>query len=120
MPQSVLSVLDDVDGVIHAAFNHDFSRYAQNCVDDGDLPDAMAQALGAPASPSSQRRGQPWCQLAGSRLKTRTGQYLDAALYPPLPWRETDLSTKLRREILRLFKAAVQRDLCNGKTRMLQ
>ncbi|MHC1481498.1 SDR family oxidoreductase [Frateuria aurantia] len=43
--QSVLSVLDRVDGVIHAAFNHNFAQYAKNCADDGALLEAMAQAL---------------------------------------------------------------------------
>lgn len=43
--QSVISVLDRVDGVIHSAFNHNFAQYAKNCADDGALLEAMAQAL---------------------------------------------------------------------------
>lgn len=48
---SILSALDGVDGVIHAAFNHDFSHYAQNCADDGALLDAMAEALRGTGKP---------------------------------------------------------------------
>lgn len=50
-PASVLDALDAVDGVIHTAFNHDFSTYIQNCADDGALLDAMAEALGGTSKP---------------------------------------------------------------------
>ncbi|SFP79560.1 Nucleoside-diphosphate-sugar epimerase [Variovorax sp. PDC80] len=33
------------DGVIHLAFNHDFSRFVQNCEDDRRVIDALASAL---------------------------------------------------------------------------
>ena len=42
---SVTSALSQVDAVIHTAFNHDFSRYAENCQADGRLLDALASAL---------------------------------------------------------------------------
>lgn len=44
-PASVTSALSEVDAVIHTAFNHDFSRYAQNCEADGRLLNAMAKVL---------------------------------------------------------------------------
>ena len=44
-PDSVTSALSQVDAVIHTAFNHDFSRYVQNCEADGRLLDALASTL---------------------------------------------------------------------------
>ncbi|WP_119165591.1 SDR family oxidoreductase [Algihabitans albus] len=44
-PESVTSALSQVDAVIHTAFNHDFSRYLENCEADGRLLDALARAL---------------------------------------------------------------------------
>lgn len=48
---SILSILPRVDGVIHTAFNHDFSTYPQNCAADGALLEAMAEALRGTAKP---------------------------------------------------------------------
>ena len=44
-PESVTSALGQVDAVIHTAFDHDFSRYLENCEADGRLLDALARAL---------------------------------------------------------------------------
>ena len=44
-PDSVVAGLGAMDAVIHTAFNHDFSRYVENCVADGRLLDALACAL---------------------------------------------------------------------------
>lgn len=43
--ESVTSALSQVDAVIHTAFNHDFSRYRENCRADGRLLEALAGAL---------------------------------------------------------------------------
>lgn len=37
--------VERADGVIHLAFNHDFSRFVQNCEDDRRVIDALAAAL---------------------------------------------------------------------------
>jgi len=34
-----------VDGVVHLAFNHDFSRFQQNCEDDGKVIEAIGELL---------------------------------------------------------------------------
>lgn len=50
-PDSVISALGQVDAVIHTAFNHDFSRYLENCEADGRLLDALARALAGKNKP---------------------------------------------------------------------
>lgn len=44
-PPSIATSLSQVDAVIHAAFDHDFSRYLENCEADGRLLAALARAL---------------------------------------------------------------------------
>jgi nucleoside-diphosphate-sugar epimerase len=39
------------DGVVHCAFNHDFSRFAENCEDDRRAIDALADGLAGSARP---------------------------------------------------------------------
>lgn len=47
----VLAGVQQADGVIHLAFNHDFSRFAQNCADDHALITAMSEALAGTDKP---------------------------------------------------------------------
>ena len=42
---SLRAGVERADGVIHLAFNHDFSRFVQNCEDDRRVIDALAGAL---------------------------------------------------------------------------
>lgn len=44
-PESIVSALNNVDAVIHTAFNHDFCQYVENCQADGKLLDVLASAL---------------------------------------------------------------------------
>src|SRR5690242_8216835 len=39
------------DGVIHLAFNHDFSKFAANCADDGRVIKVLAAALAGSKRP---------------------------------------------------------------------
>lgn len=45
VPESLTPILSEVDAVIHTAFNHDFSRYLENCEADRRLLDILAGAL---------------------------------------------------------------------------
>jgi nucleoside-diphosphate-sugar epimerase len=47
------------DGVIHLAFNHDFSRFAQNCEDDRRVIATLASALAGSARPLVITSGTP-------------------------------------------------------------
>ncbi|WP_298916232.1 SDR family oxidoreductase [uncultured Algimonas sp.] len=44
-PATIVPVLNDVDAVVHTAFDHDFSRYADNCAADGRLLEAVVRHL---------------------------------------------------------------------------
>ncbi|MFT9359345.1 SDR family oxidoreductase [Acetobacter okinawensis] len=65
---SIVSVLNEVDGVIHAAFNHDFSTYVQNCLDDGALLERMAESLRGSGKPLIATSGTT--VIAPGRLAT--------------------------------------------------
>ncbi|MEM6796410.1 MAG: SDR family oxidoreductase [Acidobacteriota bacterium] len=44
-PDSLMPAVDQADAIIHTAFNHDFSTYAENCRADGRLLAELAGAL---------------------------------------------------------------------------
>ncbi|SDA31321.1 SDR family oxidoreductase [Sphingomonas sp. NFR15] len=56
------------DGVIHTAFNHDFSRYAANAAEDARAIEAMGAVLAASARPMLVTSGL--AMLAAGRLAT--------------------------------------------------
>jgi nucleoside-diphosphate-sugar epimerase len=58
-PDSLKEGASRSDGVIHLAFNHDFSRFVQNCEDDRRVIDALGSALAGSDRPLVVTSGTP-------------------------------------------------------------
>lgn len=58
-PQSLKEGAARADGVIHLAFNHDFSRFVQNCEDDRHVIKALASVLSGSNRPLIVTSGTP-------------------------------------------------------------
>ncbi|MCK9916396.1 SDR family oxidoreductase [Microbacteriaceae bacterium K1510] len=58
-PQSLKEGAARADGVIHLAFNHDFSRFVQNCEDDRRVIEALASVLSGSNRPLIVTSGTP-------------------------------------------------------------
>ncbi|ACU63681.1 SDR family oxidoreductase [Chitinophaga pinensis] len=50
-PESLLTAVANVDGVIHTGFNHDFSKFAENCELDRKAIEAMGGVLAGTRKP---------------------------------------------------------------------
>ncbi|GAA4458014.1 SDR family oxidoreductase [Rurimicrobium arvi] len=50
-PESIVSAVADSDVVIHTAFNHDFSRFKENCATDRKVIEALGKALAGTGRP---------------------------------------------------------------------
>lgn len=58
-PQSLKEGAARADGVIHLAFNHDFSRFVQNCEDDRHVIEALGSVLAGSNRPLIVTSGTP-------------------------------------------------------------
>lgn len=68
------------DGVIHLAFNHDFSTYLQNCADDRRVIEALGSVLAGSGRPLIVTSGIT--SSAPGRLATEDDPPLSSALIP--------------------------------------
>jgi nucleoside-diphosphate-sugar epimerase len=67
----------DADGVIHTAFNHDFSKFAANCEQDRRAIEALGSAL--------EGTSKPLVVTSGLALLSAPGQVASEADLPPPP-----------------------------------
>lgn len=63
-PESLKDAAARSDGVIHLAFNHDFSRFVQNCEDDRLVIKALGEALAGSDRPLIVTSGTPIANTA--------------------------------------------------------
>jgi len=70
------------DGVIHTAFNHDFSRYVANCEDDRRVIEALGSALAGTGRPLLISSGTAMANSAPGRLATEKDAAASSAAVP--------------------------------------
>jgi nucleoside-diphosphate-sugar epimerase len=77
---SVARAVAQVDGVIHTAFNHDFSKFAANCAADRRVIEALGAALAGSRRPLVVTSGT--ALLASGRLATEDAPVPEASPVP--------------------------------------
>ena len=89
------------DAVAHLAFNHDFSRFAENCAQDGRAIDTLTAALEGTGKPFLATSGL--AGLASGRAATE-GDRLDAHKFPRLsePRTEAAAARGVKASVVRL------------------
>src|SRR6185437_14712538 len=70
------------DGVIHTAFNHDFSNYLANCEDDGRIIEALGSALAGSGRPLLITSGTGMADSAPGQLATEDDVAASSAAVP--------------------------------------
>lgn len=70
------------DGVIHLAFNHDFSRFAENCKDDRRVIAALAAGLAGSSRPLVVTSGTPIAQVRSGEPAREDNPIVDSAHHP--------------------------------------
>ncbi len=80
-PDSLKPAAARADGVIHLAFNHDFSRFAQNCEDDRRVIAALGAAL-APGRPLIVTSGTPIANTVPGEPAREDNPIVGSATHP--------------------------------------
>ncbi|WP_026783079.1 SDR family oxidoreductase [Pleomorphomonas koreensis] len=70
------------DGVIHLAFNHDFSRFVQNCEDDRAVIAALGEALSGTEKPLVITSGTPIANTVAGEPARENNPILGADRHP--------------------------------------
>jgi nucleoside-diphosphate-sugar epimerase len=70
------------DGVIHLAFNHDFSRFKANCEEDRCVINALGAALAGSHRPLIVTSGTAMASTVPGQLATEDGPIMSSALIP--------------------------------------
>ena len=77
------------DGVIHLAFNHDFSKFVANCEDDRRVIAALGAALAGSDRPLVITSGTGMANTAPGQLATEDGPTISPAVNPRAASEET-------------------------------
>src|SRR5581483_491322 len=70
------------DAVVHLAFNHDFTRYQQNCEDDRAAIDALAFVLAGSDRPLVITSGTAMANTSPGEPATEDGAAMTSAMVP--------------------------------------
>jgi nucleoside-diphosphate-sugar epimerase len=70
------------DAVVHLAFNHDFSRFQQNCEDDRRVIEALGAMLKGSGRPLLITSGTGMTNTAPGQLATEDGELISSAVIP--------------------------------------
>ncbi|HEY3637645.1 MAG TPA: SDR family oxidoreductase [Rhizomicrobium sp.] len=70
------------DGIIHLAFNHDFSTFQQNCEDDRGVVVALGAMLKGSSRPLLITSGTGMASTAPGRPATEDGEVISSAIIP--------------------------------------
>jgi nucleoside-diphosphate-sugar epimerase len=79
---SLRDAIGGSDGVIHLAFNHDFSKYVQNCEDDRRVIKALGVMLGRADRPLVVTSGTGVANSAPGKLAVEDGPVISADAIP--------------------------------------
>jgi len=81
-PESLKEGAARSDGVIHLAFNHDFSRFVQNCEDDRAVIEALASVLKGSSRPLVITSGTPIANTVPGEPAKESNPIVSSAHHP--------------------------------------
>lgn len=81
-PEALKKAAASADGVIHLAFDHDFSKFAENCERDRRVIEALGSALVGSARPLIVTSGTGMAQAAPGQSATENGATIDSSVIP--------------------------------------
>jgi nucleoside-diphosphate-sugar epimerase len=88
-PDSLKDGASRSDGVIHLAFNHDFSKFAANCETDRRVIEAIGSALAGSGRPFIVTSGTPIAKVAPGALATEDAPSISSKDFPRAVSEET-------------------------------
>jgi nucleoside-diphosphate-sugar epimerase len=81
-PDSLKDGASRSDGVIHLAFNHDFSRFVQNCEDDRRVIEVLGSALAGSDRPLIVTSGTPIANTVPDEPAKEDNSIVDSKAHP--------------------------------------